>query len=89
MGDIFRTAYSKAGDTRQDWDKTAEIARQMGVSLSDVIKVHADITGEGGIAARAGALRDAALASDKAFYDQLTATRAAMAKGDMTGVPGM
>jgi len=89
ISDIFRTAYSQAGDTRQDWDKTAEIARQLGVSLSDVIKTHADITGEGGIAARAGALRDAALASDKAFYDQVTETRAAMAKGDMTGVPTM
>lgn len=86
ISDIFKDVYDKAGDARQGWDKTAEIAKQFGYTLSDVIKTHADITGEGGITARAGALRDASLASDKAFYDQLKSTTAAMQKGDMTGV---
>lgn len=89
IADIFQDVYSKAGDARQGWEQTARIAKQMGYTLSDVIKTHADVTGEGGLTARAGALRDAALASDKAFYDQLKSTQAAMAKGDMTGVAGL
>lgn len=89
IADIFSDVYSKAGDAKQGWDQTARIARQMGYTLSDVIKTHADVTGEGGLAARAGAIRDAALASDKAFYDQLTATTAAMAKGDFSGVAAL
>lgn len=89
IADIFSDVYSKAGDAKQGWDQTARIARQMGYTLSDVIKTHADVTGEGGLAARAGAIRDAALASDKAFYDQLTATTAAMAKGDFSGVSAL
>lgn len=89
ISDIFSDVYSKAGDARQGWAETAKIAKQMGFTLSDIIKTHADITGEGGITARAGALRDAALASDKAFYDQLKLTQAAMAKGDLSGVSGL
>jgi hypothetical protein len=89
MSDIFRDVYANAGDARQGWDQTAQIARQMGFTLSDVIKTHADITGEGGLTARAGALRDAALASDKAFYDQLRTVREAVNRGDLTGVSGL
>lgn len=89
MADIFEDVYAKAGDAKQGWEATARIAKQMGFTLSDVIKTHADITGEGGLTARTGALRDAALASDKAFYYQLKATQAAMAKGDLSGVGGL
>lgn len=89
IADIFRSTYDHAGDAKQGWDKTAEVARQMGFTISDIIKTHADVTGEGGIAARAGALRDAALASDKAFHDQLVVVRAAIQKGDKSGVPAL
>lgn len=89
LADIFSDVYAKGGDPRQGWEQTDQIARQMGYTLSDLIKTHADVTGEGGLAARAGAIRDAALASDKAFYDQLKVTQAAMAKGDLTGLSGL
>ncbi len=89
MADIFKSVYDKAGDAKQGWDETAKIARQMGFTLSDIIKTHADITGEGGITARAGALRDAALASDKDFAERLAATRAALAAGDKSGLPAL
>lgn len=89
IADIFRGTYDAAGDARQGWDTTATVAKQMGFTISDVIKVHADVTGEGGIAARAGALRDAALASDKAFYDQLVSVRSAMEAGDKGGLPAL
>lgn len=86
LSDIFRTTYEAAGSPRQGWQATAQAARELDFTLSDIIKTHADITGEGGIAARAGALRDAALASDKVFYDQLVEVRAALTAGDKSGV---
>lgn len=89
LSDIFRGTYEAAGNPRQGWEATAKVARELDFTLSDVIKAHADITGEGGIAARAGALRDAALASDKAFYDQLVEVRSALSTGDRSGVAGL
>ena len=52
IGDIFKTTYEAAGNPRQGWEATAKVAREMDFTVSDVIKAHADITGEGGIAAR-------------------------------------
>lgn len=89
LADIFRSTYENAGGAKQGWDTAAEVSKQLGFTLADLIKTHADITGEGGIAIRAAALRDAALASDKAFYDQLRTVQAAVKAGDLTGVPGM
>lgn len=89
MGSIFDDVYREAGRGNQGWATTAQVARQMGYSVADVIKTHADITGEGGLAARTGALRDAAAASDRAFFEQLSGFRTALAKGDKTGLPGL
>ncbi len=86
MADVFSDVYAKAGDARQGWEQTAKIADQMDFTLSDLIKTHADITGEGGLTARAGALRDTALASDAAAYEQFVTLRDAIGKGDFTGV---
>lgn len=84
--DIFRDAYEAAGDRYRSWDQTHATSRLFGSSLSDVVKVHADVMGEGGLAARLGALREAALESDRAFVATLREVEEQVARGDYSGV---
>lgn len=58
MGDIFDDVFQAAGRKAQGHAETQRLANEMGVSLSDVLKTHADITGQGGIAPRLHALRN-------------------------------
>jgi hypothetical protein len=87
MAGIFKDVYDKAGDSVKTWKMQEQTAKQFGFTVSDAIKTHADITGEGGLSVRTGVIRDMALASDKAFADQLREVRAALAKGDKSGIP--
>lgn len=83
---IFKDLYDKAGDATKTWEQIDRTSHLFGTRMSDLVKTHADITGEGGIAARVAALRNVALESADAFHEQLTKARAAMEKGDYTGV---
>lgn len=89
LGDIFRQTYEEAGVGAKGWEAAARVAKQLDLTLADLIRTHADVTGEGGIAVRTAALRDAALASDRAFVEQAKELRAALAQGDHSGVPAL
>lgn len=84
--DIFRDVYDHAGDGYRSWEATQATSRLFGSNLADVVKAHADITGDGGIAARMGALREAALESDRAFADTLKKVEGQVAAGDFSGL---
>jgi len=83
---IFKDLYDRAGDAGKTWDQIGRMAALMGQNLSDLIKTHADITGEGGIAARVGALAQTALESADRFHAQLKDVRAQIERGDLSGV---
>lgn len=89
MADIFKSVFDEAGDRVQTHRQTADIMRRMGYTYSDLIKTHSDLTGEGGITARAAALQEMSLASSADLNARITAVRAAMAEGDMSGVPAV
>ena len=82
--EIFRDLYDGAGDATKTWAQTDRAARYFGTSLSQVAKTHADVVGEGGLAARLGALQQFAVEHDGRFAEFLTAFRAKQAKGEIT-----
>lgn len=73
IGDIFADVYARAGTASQSWSASERVMKQMGYTMSDLIKTHADITGEGGLTRKSGALRDMALAADKDAFDHIQA----------------
>lgn len=83
---LFKDLYAKAGDEARTWGEIDATSKLMGKDLSTLIKTHADITGEGGIAARVGALQQVTLEAADAFHAQLKDTRKAIEAGDMSGV---
>lgn len=82
--EIFRELYDGAGDGTKTWAQTDRAARYFGTTLSQVAKTHADVVGEGGLAARLGALQQFAVEHDGRFAEFLTAFRAKQAKGEIT-----
>jgi len=89
MADIFKTVFDAAGDKVQTHKQTAAIMKRMGYTYSDLIKTHSDLTGEGGLTARAAALQELALASSADLNTRITEVRKAMTAGDMSGVPAV
>lgn len=63
VGDVFSDLYQAAGVKRQTWGDLRDTAKQFGFTLSDVLKTHADVTGEGGLARKMFAMRDVLNAS--------------------------
>ncbi len=63
LADVFGDLYKAAGVKKQGWAETKRLAKQMGVTMSDVIKTHADVTGENGLTVKMFAMRDAFNAS--------------------------
>ncbi len=61
MADIFRPLYDAAGREKKTWDDTIKRQTLFGITLSDAIKAHSDLTGEGGAAAKIHALETVAI----------------------------
>jgi len=56
MAQIFKPLYDAAGDSKKTWQSVRDRQAAFGVTVSDVVKAHSDITGENGIAAKMHAL---------------------------------
>lgn len=56
MAQIFKPVYDAAGDSKKTWQSVRDRQAAFGVTVSDVVKAHSDITGENGIAAKMHAL---------------------------------
>lgn len=89
MADIFKSVFDEAGDRVQTHKQTAATMKRMGYTYSDLIKTHSDLTGEGGLTARAAALQELSLASSADLNGRIADVRKAMASGDMSGVPAV
>lgn len=63
LSDVFGDLYTAAGKKVQGHKATRAIAKRMGVAYSDVVKAHADVTGEGGLTVKMMASQDLFLAS--------------------------
>lgn len=61
MADIFRPLYDGAGQAKQTWDSTIQRQTLFGITISDAIKAHADLTGDGGAAAKIHAIETIAI----------------------------
>lgn len=61
MADIFRPLYDAAGQATQTWKSVQDRQNMFGITLSDAIKTHSDISSEGGVAARLHALETIAI----------------------------
>lgn len=61
MADIFRPLYDAAGREKKTWEATTARQTMFGITLSDAIKAHSDLTGEGGAAAKIHALETIAI----------------------------
>lgn len=61
MADIFKPMYDAAGDSVQTWKSVRDRQSTFGITVSDAIKAHADITGESGAAAKIHALETIAI----------------------------
>lgn len=61
MADIFKPLYDEAGDAVKTWASVAERQKTFGITVSDAIKAHSDITGENGAAAKIHALETVAI----------------------------
>ena len=81
IADIFDDVFKSAGMKKQSHAETKRLANEMGVSLSDVAKTHADITGDGGVAARLHVLRNVFNASAADARVQMGALRDNLRKG--------
>jgi hypothetical protein len=56
MSSIFRPLYDAAGDATRTWNSVKQRQTMFGLTMSDVIKAHADITGDGGVSAKIHAI---------------------------------
>lgn len=83
LADVFGDLYRAAGVKKQGWSETRKIAKQMGVTMSDVIKTHADVTGEGGLTVKMYAMRDAFNASVDDAAAQMRTTLADLRSGKL------
>lgn len=81
LADVFDDVFKAAGMKKQSHAETKRLANDMGVSLSDVAKTHADITGDGGITARLHVLRNVANASAADARVQMGVLRDNLRKG--------
>lgn len=61
MADIFKPMYDAAGDAVQTWKSVRDRQSTFGITISDAIKAHSDITGESGAAAKIHALETIAI----------------------------
>lgn len=61
MADIFRPMYDAAGREAKTWAETTKRQTMFGITLSDAIKAHSDLTGEGGAAAKIHAIETVAI----------------------------
>lgn len=82
MADIFKPLYDAAGDAKQTWKSVADRQQTFGITVSDAVKAHADITGDQGIAAKIHALETISIQ----HTDHLMTKMADLEKGLSSGV---
>lgn len=82
--EIFRDLYDGAGDAKKTWAEIDRAARYHGTTMSQVAKTHRDVTSEGGLAARLGAIHQIAVEHDGRFAEFLTDFQAKQAAGTVT-----
>jgi len=61
LASVFRPMYDAAGDATQTWKSVAARQELFGISVSDAVKAHADITSGNGAAAKIHALETVAI----------------------------
>ena len=81
VADVFDDVFKAAGMKKQSHAELKRLANEMGVSLSDVAKTHADVTGDGGISVRLHVLRNVFNASAADARVQMGILRANLRKG--------
>lgn len=82
MAEVFKPLYDAAGDAKQSWRSVADRQQTFGITVSDAVKAHADITGDNGIAAKIHALETVSIQ----HTDHLMTKMAALEKGLGSGV---
>lgn len=81
---IFRDVYQGAGDARVSWAQTERAARLSGMSLTEIATTHRRIVGEGGLAARLGAMNEVAVAHADRFAKALDDLETKLQNGTST-----
>jgi hypothetical protein len=81
IADVFDDVFKAAGMKKQSHAELKRLSNEMGVSLSDVARTHADITGDGGISVRLNVLRNVANASAADARVQMGVLRDNLRKG--------
>lgn len=81
MGEIFKPLYDAAGDAPRSWKSVQERQQTFGLTTSDVIKGHADITSEFGVSAKIHALETIAMQHVDHLVTKVADVRTKMSNG--------
>jgi len=83
MAQIFKPLYDAAGDAKQTWKSVRDRQAAFGVTVSDVVKAHSDITGDNGIAAKMHALETISIQHTDHLVTKMAALEKSLNGGDM------
>lgn len=84
MGQIFKPLYDAAGDAPKSWKSVQDRQQTFGLTTSDVVKAHADITSEFGVSSKIHALETLAMQHVDHLVTKVADVRAKMANGKAT-----
>lgn len=84
MGQIFKPLYDAAGDAPKSWKSVQDRQQTFGLTTSDVVKAHADITSEFGVSSKINALETIAAQHVDHLVTKVADVRAKMANGNAT-----
>ena len=83
MAQIFKPLYDAAGDAKQSWKSVRDRQAAFGVTVSDVVKAHSDITGDNGIAAKMHALETISIQHTDHLVTKMAALEKSLNGGDI------
>lgn len=83
MAQIFKPLYDAAGDAKQTWKSVRDRQAAFGVTVSDVVKAHSDITGDNGIAAKMHALETISIQHTDHLVTKMAALEKSLNGGDI------
>lgn len=84
MGQIFKPLYDEAGDAARSWKSVQDRQQTLGISTSEAVKAHADITSNFGVSSKIHALETIAMQHVDHLVTKVAATRAKLADGTAT-----
>jgi len=89
MADIFKPLYDEAGDAARSWKATQDRQTMFGITLSDAIKAHSDITGEHGVSAKIHALETIAIQHTDQLVTKMADLEKNLRAGNVSAADGM